>query len=88
MGTDVNLIHRLTKNTVVKRTGIQAYSAYTEVAVNALGIGEYATQFVRHTEQYDHIGEVHILVQDLDAVWQGGRFAAIPDKSTRYTFSP
>lgn len=73
VGTDVNLIHRLTKNTIVKSTGIRAYAVYTEAAVAALGITELAAHFVKHSEQYDHIGQIPLFVQDLDAVWRRER---------------
>jgi len=70
VGTDVNLIHRLTKNSIAKDTGIRAYTAYTAAAVDAMGIIEMANGFTKHIEQYDHIGDVEIFVQDLDAVWR------------------
>jgi Protein of unknown function (DUF2652) len=85
VGTDVNLIHRLTKNTIVSTTGIRAYAAYTAAAIDAMGLAEFAALLTEHTEQYDHIGEVKILVQDLDAVWQqqqeAQRYEVRPDNT-------
>ncbi len=44
IGTDVNTVHRLTKNTVTEKTGITAYVLYTQAEVDALGIGEVPTR--------------------------------------------
>jgi hypothetical protein len=75
VGTDVNLIHRLAKNTIVASTGIRAYAAYTAAVMAAIGLAEFAASLTEHTEQYDHIGQVKIFVQDLDALWQQRRDA-------------
>ncbi|MFP3881279.1 MAG: DUF2652 domain-containing protein [Actinomycetota bacterium] len=37
MGSDVNLVHRLLKNSVTNATGIRAYSLFTEEAAESLG---------------------------------------------------
>ena len=85
VGSDVNLVHRLTKNTIVEITGLQAYAAYTKAAVKAMGIDALAEEMTTHVEQYEHIGEVHIFVQDLKAVWKRDkdamRFVIEPDDS-------
>jgi hypothetical protein len=38
VGSDVLLIHRLLKNHVQEKTGLQAYCLYTEAAINQLGL--------------------------------------------------
>ena len=68
IGSDVNLIHRLTKNSITDTTGFKAYATYTQGAVDALGIGELCGRFTTHTESYEHLGEVLTYVQDLDQV--------------------
>lgn len=73
VGTDVNLIHRLTKNTIVASTGIRAYAAYTAAAITAMDQAQFAAHLTEHAEQYDHIGPVKILLQDLDQLWQQQR---------------
>ena len=73
VGSDVNLIHRLTKNSITEKTGFKAYATYTKAAVDALGIGELCSRFITHSESYEHLGEVATYVQDLDAVWQRER---------------
>lgn len=70
VGSDVNLIHRLTKNNIVNATGVAAYAAYTGAAADALGLDAPSLEMISHSEWYEHIGDVPILVQDLDAVWK------------------
>lgn len=63
VGTDVNLLHRLTKNTVMESTGWEAYSLFTAEALEAMGIsGEGMTRVV---ESYDHLGEIETFNIDL-----------------------
>ena len=73
VGNDVNLAHRLLKNQIAKRTGIKAYAAYTEPAVEALGIREFCVNMSQHTETYEHLGEVLLYIQDLQRVWERER---------------
>jgi hypothetical protein len=73
VGSDVNLAHRLLKNQIAKQTGIKAYAAYTEPAVEALGIREFCVEMVPHRESYEHLGEVQLFVQDLHPVWERER---------------
>lgn len=75
IGSDVNLLHRLLKNTVVERTGFAAYAAYTQGAVDALGLGEFAASLVPDTERHEHLGDVRLFVQDMTAAWQPHRAA-------------
>ena len=73
VGTDVNLVHRLAKNGITEQTGITAYVAYTRAAVDALGIEEICVAMTPHTETYEHISEVEVLVQDMHPVWRQER---------------
>ncbi len=70
VGNDVNVAHRLMKNTIKEETGITAYAAYTEAAVNALGIHEFVDEMTEHTEEFPDVGEVKLYVEDLEPVWQ------------------
>lgn len=70
VGTDVNLIHRLTKNSVTQQTGLKAYVAYTQSAVAALGIDQIAESMTRHVETYENIGEVQLYLDDLRSKWE------------------
>jgi hypothetical protein len=70
VGSDVNLVFRLTKNSIIQKTGFKAYAAYTQAAVDALDIGGLCGQMTRHTESYEHLGDVAMHVQDMRAVWE------------------
>jgi len=69
VGSDVTLIHRLTKNTVTTTTGIVAYVLYTEAAIEAAGLTTLVATWMTHTETYEDVGTVHCRVQDLRPVW-------------------
>lgn len=70
VGSDVILVHRLLKNAVSERTGIEAYALYTEACLRAAGVADPAALgLVEHRETYDHLGEVIGWVADLGAAW-------------------
>jgi len=73
VGNDVNLTHRLLKNRITELTGVKAYAAYTEPAVEALGIRDFCIDMSQHTESYEHLGEVLLYIQDLQRVWERER---------------
>jgi hypothetical protein len=70
IGTDVNLIHRLTKNTVSKELGYHAYVLYTQAALEHLAIPELFDQLTPHIETYEHIGEVNVYLLDMHPIWE------------------
>lgn len=84
VGTDVNLIHRLLKNTVTQKFGFRAYALYTDVAIRQLGLEAMRSTLQVHEERYEHIGSVPVCVQDLHPVWEAKKDAAevriSPDK--------
>ena len=69
VGSDVNLIHRLLKNTVTEQTGIRAYALYSDAAIEALALRDLCEIMQRKVETYEHLGEVTVWVQDLHPVW-------------------
>lgn len=69
VGSDVNLIHRLLKNSVTEQTGIRAYTLYTDAAIRQLGLDGLCEHLVAHQEAYEHLGEVAVWVQDMHPVW-------------------
>lgn len=75
VGSDVNLLHRLTKNHVTEVTGLKAYALYTDAAVDQLGLTEEASQFASLEETYEHLPPVKIFVQDMHPVWEAKRDA-------------
>lgn len=70
VGNDVNVAHRLLKNHIKEQTGVSAYAAYTQAAVNALGIHEFVDEMQEHVEEFPDVGEVRLFVEDLEPVWQ------------------
>ena len=65
VGSDVNLAHRLLKNSVADATGWRAYALFTAPALDHMGIqldedGSHAS-----VEQYEHLGEVRAQSFDL-----------------------
>jgi uncharacterized protein YndB with AHSA1/START domain len=72
-GSDVILIHRLMKNTIVETTGIAAYAAFTDAAVNAIEVPEYFADAARHTETIEKFADCELFVVDMKPLWQDHR---------------
>jgi class 3 adenylate cyclase len=70
MGTDVNLVHRLLKNSVTKQTGIEGYALITDSAINRLGFEPEPMGMVEHIQRYEGVGEVPGHVLDLEHEWR------------------
>lgn len=68
LGPDVNLVHRLLKNTITDRLGLRAYCLYTSSARDRLGLREVTT-LVPHDENVPDFGLVKTYVQDLGDVY-------------------
>jgi len=65
VGSDVNLIHRLTKNHLSDKTGWRAYAMFTEQ-----GLSHFSTPLeglVEQPETYEHLGEVRTFSMDMRA---------------------
>ena len=69
VGSPVIEIHRLLKNHIAEATGIGAYTAYTNQAVEALGLDGFTEGLVRHEETYPDLAPLTLWVQDMHAVW-------------------
>jgi hypothetical protein len=70
VGADVIVVHRLLKNTVVEATGIAAYAMFSQACIDAAGLDPADLGMIRHTETYEHIGEVASWVHDLERRWR------------------
>ena len=70
LGSDVIVIHRLLKNDVVERTGIEAYALLSQASLDAAGLDGAALGLRPHVETYDRIGDVQAWVLDLERRWQ------------------
>jgi len=73
VGSDVNMLHRLTKNHVTEATGLKAYTLYTQAAFDQLGLTNELVQFASLEESYEHLPPVRIFVQDMHPIWNSKR---------------
>jgi uncharacterized protein YndB with AHSA1/START domain len=69
VGADVIVVHRLLKNEVVERLGIDAYALFTQTCLDAAGLDPRALEMREQTETYDRIGELTLWVHDLERRW-------------------
>jgi Protein of unknown function (DUF2652)/Polyketide cyclase / dehydrase and lipid transport len=70
LGSDVIVAHRLLKNDVVEKFGINAYALISQSCIDAADIDPAALGMREHRETYDHIGDVPAWVHDLERRWQ------------------
>ncbi|MBI2777796.1 MAG: DUF2652 domain-containing protein [Chloroflexi bacterium] len=70
LGSDVIVVHRLLKNDIVEREGIEAYALLTQACIDAGDIDPAALGLRPHVETYDRIGDVPGWVLDLERRWQ------------------
>jgi hypothetical protein len=68
LGTSVNIVHRLLKNSVSEVTGWKAYALFTKESVNTLGMN--SIKFHQQTERFDHIGAIETFSIDLDELYR------------------
>jgi hypothetical protein len=85
LGADVIVPHRMLKNNIIERTGIESYAVFSESAAEASRLSELAFPLVPHSEVYEHIGEVKMQVLDLRKVWEREqekhRFVITPEEA-------
>lgn len=67
VGTDVILVHRLLKNSISGR----AYAFLSDACISATALDPEALGMQRHTETFEHVGEVGGWVHDLERAWKG-----------------
>jgi class 3 adenylate cyclase/uncharacterized protein YndB with AHSA1/START domain len=70
VGNDVILVHRLLKNQVRERAGVDAFALISDACCRRLGLDPQALQLHAHVESYDDVGEVRGWVRDLGRRWQ------------------
>jgi uncharacterized protein YndB with AHSA1/START domain len=70
VGSDVIVVHRLLKNSVVESTGIEAYALFSQACLDGMGLDPEPLAMRPHREVYEHFGEVDGWVHDLDRRWQ------------------
>src|SRR5689334_22193544 len=70
LGSDVIAVHRLLKNSIVEEMGVSAYAALTDKLTTDLNLAPAAIEMQPHVETYEHIGELKMWVDDLEARWR------------------
>jgi uncharacterized protein YndB with AHSA1/START domain len=73
IGNDVNLVHRIVKNSITETHGCRAYAAYTSMAIDALEINDLKETLSLHSEPDPYLGELQLYVQNLQPVWDRER---------------
>lgn len=73
LGTDVNLVHRLTKNHVTEATGWQGYALFTQPGLEHLQADRSA--FLQQHESYEHLGDIATYVMELHTRYATSRSA-------------
>ncbi len=68
VGSDVNVVHRLSKNHVTEATGWRAYALFTEQALQHMHV--QADGMHRQVETYEHLGEIMTYSLDLNLRYQ------------------
>lgn len=72
-GSDVVVVHRLLKNSVVETTGVAAYALYTDACVRAMAVDPARLGMRMHREAFEGVGQVDGWVDDLEARWVADR---------------
>ncbi len=89
IGNDVNLIHRLTKNSVTEKTGIHAYVLYTKAAMEHLAMPGLFDELTPQVESYDDVGEVTIYLLDMHPIWENRKHryhTVVEQQDANFTF--
>ena len=85
VGSDVIVVHRLLKNDVVEKLGIEAYALFSQACIDAAELDPAPLGMVPHTETYDRIGDIRAWAHDLERRWQEeearGRVFVAPEES-------
>ncbi len=73
MGRDVNLVHRLLKNSVTDTTGIRAYTLFTDQAAEGLGVSDLTEEMVSHMEDVPDFDRIRVWIQDMHPTYEARR---------------
>ena len=69
VGSDVIVVHRLLKNDIKEKTGLNGYAFFSGDCLEHYGMNASALTLSPHTQDYDDVGEVPGWVLDLEARW-------------------
>jgi len=68
LGTDVNLIHRLSKNHVSESTGWRGYTLFTDPVMERMQFRR--DDLFKRCETYEHLGDVDIYCMDMHSRYE------------------
>lgn len=85
VGADVNVVHRLMKNTIVEDTRTAAYTFITDAAVDRLDLDGFTDDLVRHEESVADVGSVRGWVMDMSPIWEASRDLTVLDIDEKRT---
>ena len=71
LGTDVNLIHRLSKNHISESTGWRGYALFTDQILERIQTDR--KDFYQQSESYEHLGNVETYCIDMHSRYQAIR---------------
>ncbi len=66
-GSDVILVHRMSKSNVSESTGVKSYALFSNSAVAKMGI---EAAMLPYSQPFEHFGEVSMQVYDLAEAWK------------------
>ena len=69
VGSDVIVVHRLLKNTIIET----AYAFISDACMDLTGLDPPALKMRHHSEKYEHVGEIGGWVVDLEQAWRAYR---------------
>ncbi|MFL5822490.1 MAG: DUF2652 domain-containing protein [Solirubrobacteraceae bacterium] len=70
VGPDVITAHRLLKNHVADRTGVDAFALITDACAGTLALDPASLGLIAHEEQYEDVGKIAGWVRDLGTRWE------------------
>ncbi|MEK6221589.1 MAG: DUF2652 domain-containing protein [Chloroflexota bacterium] len=73
IGNDVNTVHRLLKNKIIEKTGIQSYLFISQASMSEMSLEDFSKILTPHSEIYENIGTIDGFVYDLAPIWQRER---------------
>jgi hypothetical protein len=77
VGNDINLLHKLLKNSVKEEYELYGYALYTENVIQQLDIKNLAGSMIQHVEKVEFLGDVTVFIQDMHPVWNNKRSATL-----------
>lgn len=75
IGPEVNKLFRLTKNAIKSALGLTAYIAFTDQAIDRLGLPEFSHRLVAVSQEVEDFGELSLGVVNMHPIWDERKYA-------------